>query len=541
MLIAEDEMLVRLALKHSINWNEFDMTVIADVTNGQEALDIFRREMPEVLITDIKMPVMDGMELIAKIRELDANTEIAILSCVEDFDVVRKALAFNVHDYILKLEMTTEDMGKILTNIRTRLDRLHKPVLSLSPKDIDMHILKDNLVKDFLFGSRYNEVEFAAKAANLEMRLNPQQVAVILMEIDQFDHLCERFKDKKGQLVRMSLLNILNEVIANYGYGEAYADADSRYILLFGFEDTFGEQKMVETLYKIVEHIRSVLYMYFNNTVTFVMHDAQQGYHSMKEQYRECMKALEAKFFLGYNCNIKAGEQTDHVLPDATKEHILRLVLEWNHANEYEKKMLEKKVRMFIAHNGAVSAGMIKQTIMHWLHLSALSMSHSHVNMPEIVSAYSERVSVAGTLQELVDIFREYLDEMIHYMPKRTMMSKEISEVIRYIDEHYAEELTLHELADAVQVSPNYLSSLFKKETGINFADYLLQHRIEKAKELLLGTFCKTYEVAEQTGFANQSYFSRAFKKITGVGPKEFRRKGMVNWGNVEVPHDETL
>ncbi len=104
VLIAEDEMLVRMGLKHSIDWSEYHMIVIADVANGQEALEIYRREMPELLITDIKMPIMDGMELIAQVREMNSDAQIVILTCVEDFETVRKALAHNVQDYILKLK-----------------------------------------------------------------------------------------------------------------------------------------------------------------------------------------------------------------------------------------------------------------------------------------------------------------------------------------------------------------------------------------------------------------------------------------------------
>ncbi|QNK58962.1 helix-turn-helix domain-containing protein [Paenibacillus sp. PAMC21692] len=525
VLIAEDEMLVRLGLKHSIDWAEYNMTVIADVANGQEAMDIYQKELPEVLITDIKMPIMDGMELIARVRGINSDAQIVILTCVEDFKTARKALAHNVQDYILKLEMTTEDMGRILLNIRKKLDQLHKP--AQIKMDADIYILKDNLVKEYLLGSRYSEEEFTAKAESLNMRLRPQRVSITLMEIDSFELLCKRFKDDKGPLVRMSLLNVLNEVLANYGCGEAFADSDSRYLLVFGFDEYASEQQMTDTLHTIIEHIRNVMNMYFNISVSFVMNRAQAGYHSMKAQYSESLSKLEDRFFLGAGSNTYAGEQQSWRIPEDINRSLLQLVREWK-ANDAAKKALESTMLAFLTKENAVNAAEIKRTFKNWILMAALSMRLYNSNMPEIVSDYSDNIAEAQTLHELVDVFRTFLQTVGEYLSNKTTMSKEISDVIRYIDDNYKREITLNELAQVVKVSPNYLSSLFKKETGINFADYLLHYRIDRAKELLLGTFSKTYEIAEQTGFANQSYFSRAFKKLIGIGPKEFRRKWTV-------------
>ncbi len=536
VLIAEDEMLVRMGLKHSIDWSEYHMIVIADVANGQEALEIYRREMPELLITDIKMPIMDGMELIAQVREMNSDAQIVILTCVEDFETVRKALAHNVQDYILKLEMTTEDMGTVLAKIRDRLDRLHKSAHTRS--DVDIHILKDNLMKEYLLGTRYSEAEFTAKAANLNMRLHPHRIVVTLMEIDRFDLLCKQFKDQKGQLVRMSLLNVLSEVLTNYGCGEAFADADSRYLLVFGFDECSGEQSITDTVNTIVEHIRSVLNMYFNISVSFVINRPQIGYPSMKKQYSECLAKLEDRFFLGVGSNTYVGGQQPMRIPEQIGSDLLRLVQDWQ-TNDAAKKTLERTMRTFLTQDNAVNAADIKRTFKVWVLMAALAVRLSQANLPELVADYSDRMAGARTLQELADTFRTYLQTIGDFLSNKTTLSKEVSDVIRYIDDNYKRELTLAELAEVVHVSPNYLSSLFKKEAGINYADYLLQYRIDRAKELLLGTFSKTYEIAEQTGFANQSYFSRAFKKLTGMGPKEYRREWTMHRDAEGEPNDE--
>lgn len=528
VVIAEDEMLVRLGLKHSINWSDYDMTVIADVANGQEALDLYEKEMPEVLITDIKMPIMDGMELISRVRDINSDAQIIILTCVEDFETVRKALSHNVQDYILKLEMTPEDMGHILARTKEKLDHLHKA--EYVKTDVDIEIVKDNLIKEYLHGTRYSEAEFSKKAASLHMRIQPYQVVVTLMEIDRIDHLSKHFKDNKGKLVRISLLKVLSEVLTNYGYGEAFADTDSRYLIIFGFNEHYSEQKMKETIHTIIEHIRHVMNMYFNISISFVINEAKFGFHSMREQYNECVTKLEEKFFLGMGSNTYVGGQNSLRIPESMHNRLLQLVLDWK-VNDAAKNAIEKSIISFLDKEINVGATEMKREFKIWLLMAAFSSRLPKADMPQIVSDYSDRITDAQTLEEMLDVFSTYFQTLDDYISNKKSISKEISDVIQYIDENYKRELTLLELAQIVQVSPNYLSSLFKKETGTNFADYLLQYRIDRAKELLLSTFCKTYEVAELTGFSNQSYFSRAFKKLTGIGPKEFRRKWTIHRG----------
>jgi len=130
----------------------------------------------------------------------------------------------------------------------------------------------------------------------------------------------------------------------------------------------------------------------------------------------------------------------------------------------------------------------------------------------------------------MIEAYRQYLAELARLHAQKRTVSREINNVLQFIESNYERDITLEELAELVQMSPNYLSGLFKKEMQQNYADYLVQYRIEQAKELLLGTYLKTYEVADKTGFTNHSYFSRAFKKITGSSPREFRRQWMVDW-----------
>ena len=151
VLIAEDEMLVRIGLKNSIDWEKLNMRVIADVANGQDAMEVYEREKPDLIITDIKMPVMDGMELISKIREKDTKTKIVILTCYEEFDTVHKAINLGVSGYILKLKMTPSEMEAVLKKVQEELSLEDGKKAGLEEKNPSIgSISKENLFKNFI-------------------------------------------------------------------------------------------------------------------------------------------------------------------------------------------------------------------------------------------------------------------------------------------------------------------------------------------------------------------------------------------------------
>jgi two-component system response regulator YesN len=536
VLIAEDEMLVRVGLKNAIEWSKFGMTVIADVPNGQVAWEVYKREAPHIVITDIKMPVMDGMELIARIRETDQTTKVIILTCMEDFDLVRKALVKNVSEYILKLEMSTDQIEGLLSRLQREMKESFRSIPQHS--ESEHGAVKETLFKDYLFCNRYTVSEFAVKVDNMHLNLKPVRMIVCMMEIDQYWRLRDRFQDQKGQLIRMSLLNALDEVLRGYERGEVFHDEESRYIFIFSFHDLLSEQQILECLYKIIDHIRKVMTTYFNVTVSFGISDIQTGYHAMKKQYQQSVQALERKFFYGPGKNVPAERYDKGLISSEWREKLLKLPEEWEISDSY-KKSLADKIHSFLLEGNAAVKQVVQKQFMQWLLWPITSLHLARVNAVDLFTLYAERTMNAETMDETIEIYRQYLFELAKYHAQKRTVSKEIKDVLYFIEIHFERDITLEDLAELVKMSPNYLSSLFKKEMQQNYADYLVQYRIEKAKELLLGTYLKTYEVADKVGFVNHSYFSRSFKKMTGTSPREFRKQWMVDWPKDGEPDDQ--
>ena len=530
VLIVEDEMLVRLGLKNSIEWSKFDMLVIADAADGQAAWEIYQKEKPDIIITDLKMPVMDGMELISKIREKDKSTKIIILSCLEEFELARKALSYGVSDYILKLTMTETEIEAVLKKAQEELEKqqVNEDHSKYSDK-FKKNFVKEKFLEDFLFYNIYSIKEFTAFVKEAELRLNPGRLILCTMEIDHFEILKDKFQDEKGQLIKSSILNILNEIMGNYGRGEAFCDNNSNYILIFSFPDIHSEQNLYNELQAILNAIKNSINSYLNVYVSFGISSLRNGYESLGKMYGESRKMLEQKFYSGSGTFIAgSGLDTDRIavekinslrsMPKLLKILSDTAILDYQRKVDYFSAIHPK---------GKEQIQTFFYRLLHWL--SSLLYTKDDYST-DFVIVYSDKIQKSETFDEIVEAFKNFISDTTNETMKKRILSKEVAEALQYIQKNYGQNINLSRVAEHVKLSPNYLGNLFKKELQVNFIEYLSEFRVGKAKELLLGTYLKSYEIAEKVGFTENTYFSRVFKKLTGMSPNEFRKHLMKEW-----------
>ncbi len=524
VMIVEDEMLVRLGFKNTVPWEKYGMTVCADVANGKEAMKWYReRAKPDIIITDLLMPEMDGLELIRQIRKHDSRTRIVILSCMEDFHLVRQAMNMGVSNYILKLTMTEDEIGAVLTQVRGELG--DQASIEASRGIIrDPDYLKENVLKNYLFYNLYSEEEFARHIAKLQLRLHPERLVVCMLEIDKFERMREKFHDEKGELIRATILNVLNELLDQSGRGEAVSDGDQRYLFIFSFSDMVSEAKMHEELSRILYQTQKVLMRFFNISVTVGVSTMRSEYASLRALYQESLDAVRRKFFYG------AGQLLFRQQPPKQSED--KLVQ--NKLNEISGKRtsiddkgrteMEAIVQSFIDSGQLRHESGVRKLFVRLLHELAAWVAADQRDTVDLVAVYGEEIRKCGTLDEIGTVFEKFWLELESLRGTQKQLSKEIAQAVRFVQEHYRMNLSLQQLAERLELSPNYLSVLFKKELQVGFTDYVNRVRLEKAKELLLTTNLKSYEIAERTGFADDSYFSRTFMKHVGVRPNGFRR-----------------
>jgi len=527
VMIVEDEMLVRIGLKSSVDWSRYGMEVVADLPDGQAAWEFFGQAKPDVVITDIRMPRMDGMQLIERIRAAGEETRIVVLSCLEEFELARKAMALGVTGYILKLTMTEAEIGGVLTAVRRSLDEkgARSEPAEGRASATNMDLVKEKVLKDFLFYNIFSADEFERFASRHGMRLRPVRLVACKMELDRFGKLKAKFKDEHGHLIRMTLLNMLGEIATLRGRGEAFGIDDRQYLLLLSFEDIASEQAIMQEVHAMLHHIQEAISTYFDASASFGVSGIRSGYKHLPQLYADAGKALQHKFATGCGLVHRYGQSADLTGVRARIEKLrdaspLRTLLSPMKQKEYAAYLdaLEPSLTA-----GRKAAEVHLYRFLQWV---GTSLYDDGQNEKTLLMNATEKLESSDTLLEMLDLVSVYFDDIVEETRNRLHMSSEITKALQYIKGHYKENISLQAVADHVNLSFSYLSYLFKKELQITFIDYLNRYRIERAKELMAGTQMKSYDIAVEVGFSPEyTYFSKVFKKVTGLNPNEYRRQ----------------
>lgn len=527
VMIVEDEMLVRIGLKSSVDWSRYGMEVVADLPDGQAAWEFYTQTKPDVVITDIRMPRMDGMQLIERIRAADGETRIIVLSCLEEFDLARKAMALGVTGYILKLTMTESEIGDVLNAARRSLDEkgTRSGASAGRANPAESELVKEKVLKDFLFYNIFSAEEFERFAARQGMRLRPVRLVACKMELDRFGQLKEKFKDEHGHLIRMTLLNVLGEIAALRRRGEAFCIDDRHYLLLLSYEDIASEQAILQDIYAMLKHVQEAISTYFSASASFGVSGIRSGFRHLPQLYADAGGALQHKFLTGCGLVHRFGQTADPAGARARIEKLresspLRALLSPIKQKEY--------AACLDALEESLSAGRKATEIrlFQFLQWVGTSLYDDVQNEKTLLMNVTERLEASDTLLEMLDLVSVYFDDIVEETRNRLHMSSEITKALQYIKSHYKENISLQAVADHVNLSFSYLSYLFKKELQITFIDYLNRYRIERAKELMTGTQMKSYDIAVEVGFSPEyTYFSKVFKKVTGLNPNEYRRQ----------------
>ena len=514
VLIVEDEILVSAGLKNMIHWSEMDMEIVGEARNGQQGLELYRQKQPDIILTDIKMPVMDGLEMIRRIREKDPDTRIIVLSCYEEFDLVRQAFRLGISDYIAKLQMLPDEMEQVIRKVWEDLvqegkKKMEKETLP-EPKATVKDEMQEKAADWIMEGSDSGEVLFDLLRA---FQLPDRGTAVCVMNLIPAKE--EAGKKTLDDNARQVVREVTEELLAENRVGELLREQEGSYLILLNSE----------------RNVEEILYRIHNSMQNYVNHRAVFGIGGtvpdLPASYREAMAALrEAIFFerwiveagktdtmQEYERILRAAEQRSGMTREISEEH------------QEQMQMVISKIRSM----KNITRERMQDTLIREIHLASFEYEFGKKEQTaqsalKAVEALKRQVS----LRQMLCVIDEYFSELYPPETNRRMTGREVRALVSYVKAHYEDsELSLSRAAEAVELNKDYLSSLFKKEMGIGFSDYVNMLRIRKAKELLLETHMKNYEIADRVGFQDESYFSRIFKKSTGMRPSEYKRRGL--------------
>lgn len=541
-VIVDDDFLVRSYLKQLNAWKQADYQIVADARDGEEALTAVEELGPEVVITDISMPLMDGIELIRRIRETNHTVYIIVLSCHDDFEYVKEAMKLGADEYVLKNSLNEDSLYELLVHTAKLLqekkmfreDDETKRLMEMGRQSLKYHFFNGLLAGSFTADEREKrrrEAGICAKYVNS---------AVVNLFIPSWGALKYRYSELElEQYAQRFLRKLVRELerrakdifdgASNGEEGTGVRDSPGTglecaqcvylgegvfccFLDMSGLHrDSLMRQRLTSAATACFRCCKDEEHTFYVGVSGICF--GEEGIRQAYQQARETVKLsfYEEEGILYYEDRPGIGR----TLPPEAQE-LLEHAADYVQCRQYEnmKDGFEKVSAVFRKEHTD------PRLILHWI--------RSLDERLKVERAQEEYAGInrIGQLMPLCEDYRTRL-----FLKKRKPLPDHAGTAVRravdYLHAHYKEQIGLSDAAKAADLNPAYLSFLFKQELGIGFSSYLLDLRMECARALLWGTNGKIKEVAREAGFNDYHYFSKAFKKLNGCSPVEYRRKNI--------------
>lgn len=506
ILIVDDETIVRTSLASMMDWGKEGFCISSTASNGKAALQILRTQPIDVLFTDIKMPIMDGIELIKKLQDFKNPPLVIVLSAYSEFDLVRKAFRYGAHDYILKSDITPAYIREILCSLRP----LFKPA---GAKPMNQQVCsKENILRSMALGNM--------EKAHLIL---PNQFCLACIEIDHFKKESLRFGRELDSALIQPLLEFAVQVPRVSAKCVITPISYSRFLLLFLSADAMKQAD------SICMQVQKVWKDYMNLSVTVGISDIGHDTDDFYTLLQECCDNITLKYIFGAGGIYTPTENQIFDVKKALmhKDELLPL-LEGIRSMNAQLLIDSQQGFMIKLYQGTLDeAKTMALEIVYNLQLQLLDAGADLWNVfnTDYETDFYQQVSMLDDIRDVEMWIIGVIRWVTQYLSK-TQVSAEMDlmeKAKRFIADHCTEpELNLAVVAGYIGLNEKYFSTRFNRETGKSFVQYLTELRISRAKQLILKTDMRVYEVSDAVGFSSVEHFTRVFKKYAGVSPKSY-------------------
>jgi len=530
VFLAEDEFVVREGIKNNVDWKAHGYEFCGEAGDGELAYSMIQTLKPDIVITDIKMPFMDGLTLSRMVRAAFPNIEIVLLTGYEDFEYAKEAIKIGVCSYLSK-PISGENLLKEIDAVAAKIEEKNREREIAKRYEEDMkeriELDKQEFFENLVTGEK-DLPYILNRAKELSIDITALKYNVIILRIRSIKHGTDEYS---GSVVGVS--DKLVDIVAANRALLFDLNLDGKAILFKGDTDEEIGRNIDRAILQMKElfleypHIR-----YFGGVGQVVerISDIPSSFTWANRAYAHQYLTSESDFLFGSEEGLHS-QRDDVILSEIDPRHIdRRLVKEFlRMGDESETEFFLDEFFQGMGKN-AIRSTMLRQYISMDIYFTVsdfilnelgLSKEEMDAEVPQSDMLSDEKT----TYEYLVRILKKAID-----LRKRTSQShyrEVIGEVLAYIDQHYSdEELSLNTLAAHVNFSPNHLSAVFRQEMGQTFIKYLTDFRLDKAKEMLLSTSKKSNEIGVLVGYRDPHYFSYLFKKTTGMTTTQYRGKG---------------
>lgn len=521
LILIDDEKEKIDTIKTIINWNAYDIDIISEAYDGKSALKQIEKHLPDIALIDIQMPLINGLELIEIINSKYTNLKTIILSGHDNFKYAQKAIKLETVDYLLK-PCRPEQILKAVLKAKNILieESKRKNIYENYNTLLDNHtiLMKENYLKNLLNSKSPTPNNLESQINNLNINLKGSIFCAAVfrnyeLEDEELKPLySEQIKNKISK--SLSSCCCLEIITLNFDI-----------IILCSTKNT---EQFHHNLLTKLEYIRTSIVSLFNTNYTIGVGTCVNDLSDIKYTYSQAISSLEASFFLGCNIVIPFNEfvknqNFNFYYPIKVEKEILDGLKDGYIPN------IEKLVQKYYSYSSNYSIDNKKHiqkisiSLLSNIFYFIVDYNLENKSINNLIFNSHDEILKIKTLTQLESEIVHLLKTLLSEIKTRKKVNRFVQFAIDYFHQHYNENISLATVANEINISPAYLSLLFKQDMGTTFVDFLNHYRIKKAKELLKDIKYKNYEIAYLVGFKDEKYFYQIFKRYTGLTANQYR------------------
>ena len=528
VIIADDEQMLIELIKELGKFEELGIEIIDECYDGESALDSILKNKPDFVISDIQMPVLDGLEMIEKVREQEPNILFILLSGYRYFEYAQSAIRLNVADYLIKPVDETQ-LNAVLKKACALVDE--NRMTRRNMEELQDYQSEELYKKQQGFWNMVLEHENKIKLSALQPEVLQRQYDICLNQpyyrIAVIETALSELLGAQPQLYTEKITQYVSEIFAENAMFYLYHAENISYLLLsYG---NAGKNRIVESIQALFYRIEDLRDIYGEFRLTIGVGEEQTKFGALQEAAAQARGAVTGRLVLYGNRLIRYSDMRN--LPRFSPDAII---------DEETCRKLKEHLRYLRKHEVNALFSEMEQKAFPYRQSNPMDMDRTIDRLLKsvqegcneqddpnlIVAQIRKKIEYARSFPEVFSCVGKQMEVYIakKEQEQNDRVAKPVEQAIRYIKNEYAKGVSLEQAAGLAGVSSSYLSRVFKEQTGLGFNDYLTQVRLDEAKELLSGSALSIREIAAEVGYPDENYFSKLFRKHIGIRPKAYRR-----------------
>ena len=533
ILLVDDEILVRDAIKENIDWKSIDCELVGDCENGKQAAEFVQEHPVDIVLTDILMPYMDGMELSHFLHDNYPDIVIVIFSGFGEFEYAKKAIQYGVSEYLLK-PVTAMELTGVIEKMKQKVDqqRREKSKMDKLAQNSEKYRKNEQIIRsknmEALVNCTTDVNKTIQRLSEMGVDISAASYRVALFDIDLYSGMYKLDTEKRQESALMAfvLFNISDEIVTREKAGIAYQEGNNRVGILF--QETWSRNFTSKTK-EICREIQQKTKEVMGFDVSMGIGKWVKKPEELIQSHDMAAQTLQYRYLLGGNLLIDMEEQ--HPAQEINLDESLADLKEFMKTGQKEQvdqtlATIEEAIRQALMEKSR--ACMYLQQVIRTMDNACEDVSADMNRIREDRDELLRQVTDQKSFEDACKVVQKHTDRIFEILSEMNTSSSERQArlAIDYIQKNYMDpDLSLNSICSYLNISTSYFSTIIKDDTGETFTEVLIRTRMEKARELLEKTTMKNYEIAEKVGFSDPHYFGISFKKMTGCTPTEYARE----------------